>query len=78
MSLAVEILVELQQRGIAVAVEGDTLCLKPKRALDAALLARIREAKPAILSVLRNRPVTCSADCYEVEPGVRIHHPWNG
>jgi len=73
-----EILGELERRGVVVAVVGDTLSLKPRRALDDALLARVREAKPAILEVLRNRPGTCSADCYEVEPGVWIHHPWNG
>jgi len=31
---APQILAELQRRGVIVAVEGDTLCLKPKRALD--------------------------------------------
>ena len=80
---APEILAELQRRGVIVAVEGDTLCLKPKRALDDTLLARVRDAKPAILAALRNqlatnRPATCSADCYEVEPGIWIHRPWTG
>jgi hypothetical protein len=76
MSQAAEILTELQRRGVIVAVEGDTLCLKPRRALDNGLLARVREAKPAILEALRNRPATCSPDCYEFEPGVWIHRPW--
>jgi hypothetical protein len=58
---AVEILTELQRRGVIVAVEGDTLCLKPKRVLDDTLLARVRVAKPAILEALRkNRPATVS------------------
>ena len=39
MSQAAEILTELQRRGVIVAVEGDTLCLKPRRALDDTLLA---------------------------------------
>jgi len=78
MTLAVEVLTELQRRGVRVAVEGDTLCLKPRRALDDALLARVREAKPAILEALRNRPPTCSPDCYEIEPSRWIHHPWKG
>jgi len=78
MSQAAEILTELQRRGVLVAVEGDTLCLKPRRALDDTLLARVRRAKPAILEALRNRPVTCSPDCYEVEPGVWIHRPNTG
>lgn len=75
---AAEILTELQQRGVLVVVDGDTLCLKPKHALDDALLARVRKAKPAILEALRNRPATCSADCYELEPGIWIHRPWTG
>jgi hypothetical protein len=53
---AVEILTELQQRGVSVVAEGDTLCLKPRRALDDSLLASIRQAKAAILEVLRGRP----------------------
>ena len=74
-----EILGELERRGVVVAVVGDALSLKPRRALDDALLARVREAKPAILEVLRNRPGTCSADdCYEVSPGVWVHRPWAG
>ena len=73
-----EILTELHRRGVVVAIEGDTLILKPRHALDDTLLARVREAKPAILEALRSRPATCSLDCYEVEPGVWIHHPWNG
>lgn len=56
MSQAVEILAELHRRGVIVAVEGDTLCLKPRRALDDRLLARVRAAKPAILEALRNGP----------------------
>ncbi len=59
MTQAVEILTELQGRGVSVAVDGDTLCLKPKRALDSELLTRVREAKPAILAVLRQRPSDC-------------------
>ncbi len=73
-----EILTELHRRGVVVTADGDVLSLKPRRALDDALLARVREAKPAILEALRSRPATCSLDCYEVEPGVWIHHPWNG
>jgi hypothetical protein len=73
MNEAAEILTELQRRGVIVAVKGDTLCLKPRRALDDILLARIREVKPEILEALRkNRP-----DCYQlVEPIVWIHRPY--
>ena len=73
-----EVLTELQRRGVSVAVKGDTLCLNPRRSLDDALLARIREAKPAILEALRNRPATCGPSCYAIGPGCWIHHPWNG
>ena len=50
---ALGILTELHQRGITVAADGDTLVLKPRRALDDAILTRIREAKPAILKALQ-------------------------
>jgi hypothetical protein len=73
-----EILTELQRRGVAITVEGESLCLKPKRALDAELLSRLREQKPEILAALRNRPAMCAASCYEIEPGRWIHHPWDG
>jgi len=83
---AAEILTELHRRGVTLKAEGNTLCLKPRRALDDGLLARIRDAKPAILDALRTRltavglgSAACGspgcAGCYEVEPGVRIHPP---
>jgi hypothetical protein len=86
MSQAAEILTELQRRGVVVAIEGGNLCLKPRRALDDTLLARIREAKPAILEALRNRLAEIGADgaacgsphcagCYGVGDGKRIHPP---
>ena len=79
MSQATEILTELQRRGVIVAIEGDTLCLKPRRALDDTLLARIREAKPAILEALRTGLAACGsphcAGCYDVGDGRKIHPP---
>jgi hypothetical protein len=54
MSQVAEILTELRGRGVSVTIEGDILCLKPKCALDDALLARVRDSKIAILDVLRN------------------------
>jgi hypothetical protein len=78
-SQAAEILTELQRRGVIVAVDGDTLCLKPKRALDDSLLARIREVKPAILEALRSGLAACGSEhcvgCYDVGDGRRIHPP---
>jgi hypothetical protein len=79
MSQAAEILTELQRRRVIVAVEGDTLCLKPRRALDDTLLARIREAKPAILEALRTGLAACGsphcAGCYDVGDGRKVHPP---
>src|SRR6059036_2542376 len=78
MTQVVEILTELQRRGVAATVEGETLCLRPRRALDTELLARIRQHKAEILDLLSRRPATCAASCYEVEPGRWIHRPWDG
>ena len=77
MNAAVEILSELAQRGANIRADGETICLKPKSALDDKLLARVREHKQELLAALRKRPVTCSASCYEVEPGRWLHHPWD-
>jgi hypothetical protein len=78
-SQAAEILNELQRRGVTVAVEGDTLCLKPRRALDDMLLARIRDVKPAILEALQTGLGACGspqcAGCYDVGDGRKIHPP---
>jgi hypothetical protein len=75
---AASILSELQRLGVSVTSDGDALVLKPRRALDAALLARVREHKPEIIRALSARPATCAASCYEIEPGRWIHHPWDG
>jgi hypothetical protein len=86
MTLAVEVLNELHQRGVSVAADGDTLCLKPRSALDDALLIRVRKAKPAILETLRNGKVVdrvhvaaCGspdcAGCYDALDGRQIHPP---
>ncbi len=73
------ILSELQRRGVSVIADGDALVLKPRRAVDGELLARVRQYKPEIIRALSARRVTCGspqcAGCYEVEPGVRIHPP---
>lgn len=62
MTQAAEILNELRGRGVSITVEGDSLCLKPKNALDDALLARVRRAKPAILEVLLKPPACWHCD----------------
>jgi hypothetical protein len=61
MTQAAEVLTELRGRGVSVTVDGDVLCLKPRRALDDVLLARVREVKPAILEVLRKLPPQVTA-----------------
>jgi hypothetical protein len=76
---AAEILTELQRRGVIVTVDGDTLRLKPRRALDDSLLARVREAKPAILEALRTGLAVCGsphcAGCYDAGDGRKMHPP---
>ena len=60
MSVALEIFSELSRRGITVRVEGETIRLKPKSALDDGLVGRIREHKPELLAALRRRrPIMC-------------------
>lgn len=74
-----EILESLRSLGVTVqAVGPDRLRLEPASKIPAEMVPRIREAKPAILEALRNRPSTCSPDCYELEPGIWIHRPHTG
>ena len=73
----VAILSELQRRGVSVTADGDALILKPRRALDSDLLARVREHKPEIIRALSAHSGTCAASCYEIEPGRWIHRSWN-
>jgi hypothetical protein len=75
---AVAILSELERREVSVTADGDALVLKPRRALDDALLARVREHKPEIMRALTAHPATCATSCYEIDPGRWIHHPWDG
>jgi len=81
---AVEILTGLQRCGVLVTGDGDALCLKPRRALEDALLTRLREAKHVILEALRSRSLEgtragCDsphcAGCYDVGDGRKIHPP---
>jgi len=48
---------------------------EPPSKIPAEMVSLIREAKPAILEALRNRPATCSPDCYELEPGIGFIGP---
>jgi hypothetical protein len=57
---AAEVLVDLQAKGVALAPDGDRLRWRaPKGAMTPELLARVREAKPALLALL-SRPVPAS------------------
>ena len=73
MTQAAEILTELRWRGVSVSAEGNILYLKPRRALDDALLARVRDAKPAILEVLRN-PSNCAASSAQIPETAKCWH----
>ncbi|HVB99517.1 MAG TPA: hypothetical protein VNJ12_09350 [Candidatus Dormibacteraeota bacterium] len=39
---------------------------------------KAKERRPEPTYHPGNRPATCAASCYEVEPGKWIHHPWDG
>ncbi len=61
MSTAVEVLSELSRRGVAIRVDGDSIRLKPRSALDDQLLASVRDCKPEILAALKSRSAPCGA-----------------
>jgi hypothetical protein len=75
---ALAILNELQRRGVSITADADDLVLKPRRAIDSELLARVRDHKLEIIRLLSVRPPACAPSCYEIEPGRWIHHPWDG
>jgi hypothetical protein len=56
LSSTLAILNELQRRGVSVTADGDALVLKPRRAVDGQLLARVCEHKLEIIRALTNRP----------------------
>lgn len=74
MTQVAEILTELRGRGVSVTVEGDILCLRPRRALDDALLARVRDSKPAILEVLRKLTSNCVATPAQIQATAMCWH----
>ncbi len=49
MSAVHSILAEIARRGVTIRVDGETLRLRPRVALDDELLARIKEHKPEII-----------------------------
>jgi TubC N-terminal docking domain len=55
-SLTRAILDEMAQRGVTARVDGETLRLKPRKALDDDLLTRIKEHKPEIIRALAAIP----------------------
>jgi hypothetical protein len=74
MTQVAEILTELRGRGVSVTVEGEILCLKPRRALDDALLARVRDSKLAILEVLRKLPSNCVGTPAQIQATATCWH----
>lgn len=52
---ALELLCEIEARGVSARLAGDTLKLKPAVALDARVLADVRAMKPEIVALLRER-----------------------
>jgi hypothetical protein len=52
MSAEADILAELSSRGVAVRVDGETLRLRPREALDDGLLTRVKDHKLEIIHLL--------------------------
>jgi hypothetical protein len=58
--MGADILETLTRLGVTVTLTGaDKIRLEPASRIPPELLPRIREAKPALLEALRNRPPTC-------------------
>ena len=53
MTTAAELPNELQALGVALAADGDRLRFSPRSAVTGELLARLRDAKPELLAMLR-------------------------
>jgi hypothetical protein len=53
MSGAVDVLAELSRRNVTVRVDGQTLRLRPRTAVDGDLLKRLREHKAEVLTLLK-------------------------
>jgi hypothetical protein len=76
------LLQETESLGIRLLVTGDQLkaigpaTLPKEQALP--LLERLREHRSEVLAILSQRPATCAASCYELEPGRWIHRPGHG
>lgn len=56
MSLAEALLDEMSERGVTARVDGETLLIRPREAIDGPLLARIKEHKPEIIRALAAIP----------------------
>jgi hypothetical protein len=73
------ILEELKNIGVRVTPVGyDKIMIEPASIVSPELKERLRAHKAEVLAVLKARPATCAASCYEVEPGRWVHHPWDG
>jgi hypothetical protein len=66
---ALELLRELETRGIRVVVRGDRLSLRgPESLLRQEVTDRLREHKPAIIEAVRHQPACCECGAVIVEP----------
>jgi TubC N-terminal docking domain len=64
-----EMLRELEARGIRLVVRGDLLSLRgPENLLRQELTERLREHKPAILEAIRHQPACCECGALLLEP----------
>ncbi len=79
------VLEELKAIGVEVTPQGTNLVIRPASKVPAELKERLKAHKAEVLAVLKAqgvsteaRPATCAASCYEVEPGLWIHRPWDG
>lgn len=82
MTGAAETLTELLRRGVTIRVEGGTLRLRPKAALDDDLLALVKAHKPEIIMLVVAGAAPCGspycAGCYDIGNGLKIHPPKPG
>ena len=73
-----ELLEELKAIGVEVIPQGENLAIRPASKVPPELKERLRAHKAEVLAVLKARPATCAATCYEIEPGRWVHRPWDG
>ncbi len=76
--MTVDLLKELKAIGVEVFPQGGNLVIRPASKVPQELKERLKAHKAEVLAVLKGRPATCAASCYQIEPGRWIHRPWDG